>query len=84
MTYSKEQKKIAKDKLKAIGYKLSISTKYSPFSGNAFEFVSLVLPDGSKVVCEDGNVISASFYEEHKQAFAVVSELKKETEKSLK
>jgi hypothetical protein len=75
MTYSKEQKKNAKDKLKAIGYKLSISTKHSPFSGNAVEFVSLVLPNGNKVICLDGNALSVAFYEEHKAAFEIINDI---------
>jgi len=82
MTYTKEQKKIARDKLKAIGYKLSISMKYSPFSGVGHEFVYIILPNGKKVECSECNCLSVEFYEEHKAAFAIVNELKKEIEKS--
>lgn len=83
-TYTKEQKKTAKDKLKAVGYKLSISTKHSPFDGTAFEFIYLVLPDGTKILCSDVQALSVAFYGEHKAAFNIINEVfnQKEIEKT--
>lgn len=82
MTYTNEQKKIARDKLKAIGYKLSVSTKTSPFSGNAFEFVSFVTATGQKVPCLDHCTgFSVEFYEKHKAAFEIVNEVFEPTKK---
>ena len=84
MTYTNEQKKIARDKLKAIGYNLSIKTGHSPFSGNAFEFVSFVTPTGQKVPCLDRCTgFSVEFYNKHKAAFEIVNEVFDEPKKKV-
>jgi hypothetical protein len=82
MTYTNEQKKIARDKLKTIGYKLSIKTGHSPFSGNAFEFIFFVTPTGQKVPCLDHcTCFSVEFYNTHKAAFEIVNEVFEPTKK---
>lgn len=75
MQYTKEQKAQARQELKAAGYKLSIKTTFSPFTGAAFEHVSIITPDNKKLPAGAGNVLAYSEYSKHSKAFDIVQKI---------
>lgn len=60
--------------LKGIGYGCSFSTKQSPFSDKAVTFVYLILPNGEKVQITSACVFGKGFYEEHREALALINQ----------
>lgn len=56
------------------GYNCSFSTKQSPFSDKAVTFVYLILPNGEKVQITSACVFGKGFYEEHRDALALINQ----------
>lgn len=59
---------------KYAGYNCSFSTKQSPFSDKTVTFVSLILPNGDKVPVSSASVFGAGFYQEHRDALALINQ----------
>lgn len=73
MTYTNKQKTELRKSLKSIGYNCSISEKLSPFSDNVVTFISLILPNGTKISISGGNVYGRKFIEDHAQAIGIIN-----------
>lgn len=69
--------KTAKQELKSIGYGLSISRKQSPFSDKIVTFLSLILPDKTKILITGASVFTQDFFNKHGKAMEIFRKIEK-------
>jgi hypothetical protein len=67
--------KTARKQLKTIGYNVSVSKKQSPFSDKVVTFLSLVLPDKTKVLITGASVFTQDFFDKHGKAMEIFNQI---------
>ena len=64
--------------LKALGYKCSFNVDHNPFSGGRdVEFLTLIFPDGLRIMLTSATIMSAERYEQNKAALQLCSAYQK-------